>query len=972
MNKLIAWLLVFFGMTSSAWGQATVWPPSNYLNVGVTVRLETRQVWTGTVTGLKRDTVQRDTWAVDLRGANGATAELSYFASNEDNTFFFQARYKSGNDNAFEYCQIDPADKQPDAGVYSGKRSFLANFNAAVVRDGACRVTVSVAPVSQTGPLVWPPSKLFKIGVPVTISGRQSYAGKFTSGPAADGRWIGQAMDKNAGTVILSANPGDIGSLHVFQVDYLNRDQKTSSEFCVLEQTAAQVASGVYAGKRYYRADEKAGIAIDGVCRVTIGAVSSAAPQPSTGLVPVPVSSQLGAKVWPPSDLLKAGVALRVETRQIWTGSLVSKDSDDVWTGKMTGANGARGNVAAYEPDDFSTEDELYEFQIVYSSGSVEKFEFCTLYKSNAQVASGVYVGMRSYAEGRDDEPVGDGQCKVTIGSAQTVTTQTSPPPVSPVSPPPVSTAQTPATSDNPFAAGQTWSATFEGFGTWVTKLSDTVDILNNRVGSLISGPYQGSAYVKLVDGKPQLFVSKQNDFDNLVCTASSSVAQNGVYSGTTVEKKLLEEKNLGTPCSFKLLPSAQSATSSQVGTVVWPPSALLKENVTLRIETHQVWTGSDIGKNNNRLYTASDIRGNLYAYGKDDGTYEFQVAYKIGSVEYFEYCKLKDSASQVAPGVYVGTGYYQVGRDTLANIDGGCKVTIVTTQTAPQPSTAPVSSQTVTPIVVKWPPSNLLEVGTVVGVETRSVWIGRFTGRDNSGWVGDVSATSGTDGRIYAYLNDDSTYEFQVVSTTNGVTQYEFCTLQNTASQGVAGTYRGKRYFQASESADVVPDGDCRVLIGSGASLMKPTFSQVTPPAPKPIAVPNIKVWPFQIAVGQQWQIEVQGFGVWRINFDALNATRAPTGLSKPTNAGATLTSEFVYSKENDDVRLLLSENGKLKYRCIFEQSAITSLTFKGWLYVPSSGNNLQKTTQSCTMSYLGAVTVSVLLEPLTNLVSR
>ena len=47
MNRLVAWELVLFGMTSSAWAQAMVWPPSDLLRVGVTVRLERRRVPVG-------------------------------------------------------------------------------------------------------------------------------------------------------------------------------------------------------------------------------------------------------------------------------------------------------------------------------------------------------------------------------------------------------------------------------------------------------------------------------------------------------------------------------------------------------------------------------------------------------------------------------------------------------------------------------------------------------------------------------------------------------------------------------------------------------------------------------------------------------------------------------------------------------------------------------------------------------------
>lgn len=866
MNRVFAWLLAFLGMTSSAWAQATVWPPSNYLNVGVTVRLETRQVWTGKVTNL-----QGFDWIGEFKGANGAAAVLvTYPVDGNDKKFVFQARSKSGNNDTYEYCEINRADKQPGAGVYSGKRSFRAKFGGALVMEGACRVTVSIAPISQTGPLVWPPSKLFKTGVPIAISGGQTYNGTLTTGPDADGTWKGKATNSAVGAVDLSAyltsTPPD-SEFYTLKVTY-TREKKIVSEYCVVEKLAAQIAPGVYAGQLLHRADSAADFEPYGICRVTIGAA-----QAST----TSASSQVGTLVWPPLKLLKEGVAVRVETRQVWTGNIEGKNDDGDWLARMTAASGTQGILFAY----LETGDNTYDFQVAYTTDSVKKYEFCSFKNSASQVAPGVYAGTRYYKVGQADAKV-DGKCKVTITIPSVEQVAPAPTPAPPLAPTPVPVL-TPAPVPTPIGPALSWPLKISIGQQW------RVTIIGAKATTFTLNLTQPDAF--------------------------------GTDSGT-----------VGTQTVSLYLSRSQDAAALEI----IPQSGTPIINCTFKGSTSV--SGSSL------------VRGTVTSRAN-------ATALPVTEVGACEVALIGDAPVVAQP---QPQSQPQVAPVTPAPPTPAPPTPTPPTPTPPTP--APVTPTPVTlggaaPNTSVWPVR--LEVGQSWATEIQGVgaWNVDFKALDRDGDP-TGAATPAKGGAAlesyFYYVGKDDDVRLELVSENN--LSY-LCIFERSEIRGQ--TFSGYLY---------VPSGPDNLQKTTQRCTMK-YLGRVGAAA---VSAPNIKVWPLKLSVGQNWQIDVQGFGSWKIVFDALNDDQDPTGTAKPSATGATLSAVFTYVDNNDDVRLLLSENGALKYRCIFEQSDITSLTFKGWLYVPSGGDNLQKTTQSCTMRYLGAVTLSALLEPLTGLVSR
>jgi len=648
------------------------------------------------------------------------------------------------------------------------------------------------------------------------------------------------------------------------------------------------------------------------------------------------------------------------------------------------------------------------------------------------------------------------------------------------------------------FAIGQTWTGTFQGFGTWTVKFSE-LDNDGDPRGITSAGPDERTAGGFESNGRPAFYSIQSSD--GVICYANSATAQNGVYSGTiTRQQGNAAAQSLGTPCTF----SQVIASSNQSGgaAAVWPPNTQLSVGATLRLEGRQVWALSITGKDSDGDWTgkatgADGKSATLFSYSQDDGSFVFQLSYQNanGAAEYCEVARSGSSASG-----YAGTRYYKANKDAKPQADGQCRV--ITGSAGGMAQAAAV-----------WPPSNSLREGVTLRVETRQVWTGNITGKDDQGdWTGKLTGANGTRSNVFAYLNDNGTFEFQIAYTSNSVSQYEYCTLDKNGSQVSIGVYAGKRYFAPNKDAQALPDGDCRVVIGATSSQVNPqpnpqpqpqpqavgqalawpsniavgqtwrvvitgaqalsftlnltgldefetpsgklgaqiismfpsrsqeatvieiigqpgtpiiscTFkgassvrgssliggkvqtrvnrgalpveqpgtceatlvsggsaAAVAPVAPTPVASspnpqtgtpPVTTAWPLKLAVGQSWRVEIQGAGSWNVTFKILDRDGYPQGSAVSNGSGATLEAAFFYFQNDNDMRLKLT-SGDTPYRCIFERNEINGLTFSGWRYVDSAdGKSLDKTAQRCTMTFIGRVTLSSLVDPLAGFTS-
>lgn len=417
------------------------------------------------------------------------------------------------------------------------------------------------------------------------------------------------------------------------------------------------------------------------------------------------------------------------------------------------------------------------------------------------------------------------------------------------------------------FAVGQTWTGTFQGFGTWTVKFSELDDDGDPR-GITSAGPDERTAGAFDSNGRPAFYTVKNGD--SVICYASSATAQNGLYSGAiTRQQGNATPQKLGTPCAF----SQVTASSSQLGgAAAWPPSAGLSAGVTLRFEGRQAWTLSITGKDSDGDWTgkatgADGKTATLFSYMQDDGTFVFQLSIQNanGAAEYCEVARSGSSASG-----YVGTRYYKVSKDAKVQADGQCRVI-----TGSAGGAAPAGAV--------WPPSNLLREGVTLRLETRQVWTGSIAGKDDQGdWTGKLTGANGTRANVFAYLNDNGTFEFQIAYTLNSVAQYEYCTLDRNGSPVSPGIYAGKRYFAPSKDAQAQPDGDCRVVIGAVSSQVNPQPSPPSPqPQPQPPTVGPALPWPSNIAVGQTWRVSITGAQAasFTLNLTGVDEYETPSG---------------------------------------------------------------------------------------------
>lgn len=457
------------------------------------------------------------------------------------------------------------------------------------------------------------------------------------------------------------------------------------------------------------------------------------------------------------------------------------------------------------------------------------------------------------------------------------------------------------------FAVGQTWTGSFQGFGTWTVKFSELDDEGDPR-GITSAGPDQRTAGGFDSNGRPAFYTVKGDDA--ILCYAASATAQNGVYSGVvTRQQGSAAAQKLGTPCSFSQGTGSQvTAASSQSGSAVWPPSAGLSAGATLRFEGRQLWTLSFTGKDSDGDWTgkatgADGKTATVFSYSQDDGSFVFQLAIQNANGA-SEYCEVARSGSS-ANG-YAGTRYYKANKDAKPQADGQCRVVTGNAGATVQASAV-------------WPPSNLLKEGVVLRVETRQVWTGSITGKDDLGdWTGKVTGANGGRGTVFAYLNDNGTFEFQIANTPGSVTQYEYCTLDKNGSQVSPGVYAGKRFFAPDKDAKAVPDGDCRVTIGAASSQVVVQPSPQPQPSPPPQASGPALAWPSNITVGQTWRVVITGAQAttFTLNLTGLDEFETPSG-----KLGAQTVSMFPSRSQEATVIEIIGSPG----------TPIISCTFKG-----------------------------------------
>ncbi len=456
------------------------------------------------------------------------------------------------------------------------------------------------------------------------------------------------------------------------------------------------------------------------------------------------------------------------------------------------------------------------------------------------------------------------------------------------------------------FAVGQTWTGSFQGFGTWTVRFSELDDEGDPR-GITSAGPDQRTAGGFDSNGRPAFYTVKGDDA--ILCYAASATAQNGVYNGlVTRQQGNAAAQKLGTPCTFVQGAGSQGtgspvpAGSSQSGSAVWPPA--LSIGTTVRIETRSVWTGTLTGQDKTdwvgKVTNPNGGTGKMYGYQNDDGSFEFQVVNTSGTADQYEYCTFEKS-SMVSPGVYTGDRYFAANKDAQPQRDGTCRVVIGASQSSQPPaSTVGIAS--------------LLGAGVTLRLEGRQVWTLNITAKDSDGdWTGKATGADGKTATLYTYMQNNGLFAFQL-SIQNSGGAAEYCELFGSGSS--ASGYAGTRYFAPNKDTKAQPDGNCRVTFAATSSQVSPQ-PQPSPP-PQPQASGSALAWPSNITVGQTWRVVITGAQAttFTLSLTGLDEFETPSG-----KIGSQTVSMFPSRSQEATVIEIIGSPG----------TPIISCTFKG-----------------------------------------
>jgi hypothetical protein len=165
------------------------------------------------------------------------------------------------------------------------------------------------------------------------------------------------------------------------------------------------------------------------------------------------------------------------------------------------------------------------------------------------------------------------------------------------------------------------------------------------------------------------------------------------------------------------------------------------------------------------------------------------------------------------------------------------------------------------------YPPSGFMRVGSQLTLELRQNWTSTIAGKDADGdWQGEARGANGTAGKLFAFMQNNGTFIFQVAYT--GAS--EFCAVDassvtNPSASSV--TYVGSRYFKQGTQNNSPDNTACRVVVNNGAS---PIVQQPVQPVQQPVQpvqpplLPSAQVqlptltFPPRLEVGQRWEIRL------------------------------------------------------------------------------------------------------------------
>jgi hypothetical protein len=548
----------------------------------------------------------------------------------------------------------------------------------------------------------------------------------------------------------------------------------------------------------------------------------------------------------------------------------------------------------------------------------------------------------------------------------------------------------------NPFAVGQTWTGTFQGYGTWTARFTE-LDGDGDPRGLTTSGPDQRTAGGFLESGAPVFYVTRGQE--TLYCLSNGG-AQSGTYRGSTYRQQgSANPQNTNQPCSFAqagvnqgVQPNPQGSSGSAA---TWPPSALINVGVNVMVETRSVWSGAISGKDNQgdwtgRVTNPSGQRGNVYAYLNDDGTYEFQVAYTPSGTTQYEYCTIDRSGAR-GGGVYTGARYFAANKDADAVADGACRVVIGSGASAgAQPNPVqpnPVQPNPVQPNPVQPNPVQASSAGAVSwppNFALGQTWRVEITGPNaltlnvNLSEKDRFDSPSGRAGAQVVSMYYSRSQEVAVIEITTAQATVGCKFKGSTSVAGATLTGGAVVSRPNAQSPFQNQTGTCQATLTNSSAgqtgAVAPAPVAPAPVAPAPVApapqtgaLPNTSVWPVRLEVGQSWRADLQGIGTWTVTFKVLDRDGDPSGDAVSNTGGPKLTGVFYYAQGDNDVRLELFDNAQIDYLCIFERNEINGLTFNGWQYESTGSNNgLRKTNRGCTLTYQGRVALAALLDPL------
>jgi hypothetical protein len=516
--------------------------------------------------------------------------------------------------------------------------------------------------------------------------------------------------------------------------------------------------------------------------------------------------------------------------------------------------------------------------------------------------------------------------CSATLGGSSQTTTPTSPfaNPNVPLNPNANQTQPSAASPVWPPKPGEAWTMTIDGLAPWLINFEslDKGDPTGRAVQS-------GAKFVAFAyQDKDGYEFELSDDVNVYFCTFASLQVQGNAFIGGKAyggPKSANSIPSLNKSCSAAIGSSASASTNTAGSTLSWPPQLAVGQNWDFRLGARPVVYHGNFTSVTNNIF-----KGDLITEGSSDPITKRVLSVLYSAKDNAMISLAEDPQGGMTGCLFIGkesiknnaysgvTSYRAPGAKDFVDQNLECRMNNVTSTVATGMPSAPSS----TPV---WPPKP--NENWSVTIDGLAPWLIKFETLDKDGDPTGSATQSGTAFTAFAFSDTGVAGAFQMINRQTNDSYYcAFKTFQVQGNSYVGGV----ALYQAKGGQASVMNKSCSAAIGSsaaantntGGSTLSGIFGNTNSNSNT-----NTNTglgWPVQVAVGQNWTVNVKNLA-FQLKLERIN-----NGITIGTATAGKVELAGGFVNQGDNLNLILTD-GTATIICTFGRSSVQAQTLNG-----------------------------------------